>query len=77
MGTTAENVAKKYKISRIEQQEFALRSHEKAHYAQNQGNFKNEIVSINNCKVDGNIRPNSTMDTVSYTHLTLPTILLV
>ena len=62
MGTTAENVAKKYKISRIEQQEFALQSHEKAHYAQNQGNFKNEIVSINNCKVDGNIRPNSTMD---------------
>ena len=62
MGITAENVAKKYKISRIEQQEFALQSHEKAHYAQNQGNFKSEIVSINNCEVDGNIRPNSTMD---------------
>ena len=62
MGTTAENVAKKYKISRIEQQEFALQSHEKANYAQNHGKFKSEIVSINNCKVDGNIRPNSTMD---------------
>jgi acetyl-CoA acyltransferase len=62
MGITAENVAKKYKISRIEQEEFALQSHEKAHYAQNQGNFKSEIVSINNCEVDGNIRPNSTMD---------------
>ena len=62
MGTTAENVAKKYKISRIEQQEFALQSHEKANYAQNQGKFKSEIVSINNCKVDGNIRSNSTMD---------------
>ncbi len=62
MGTTAENVAKKYKISRIEQQEFALQSHDKAHYAQNQGKFENEIVNINNIEVDGNIRPNSTMD---------------
>ena len=62
MGTTAENVAKKYKISRIEQQEFALQSHDKAHYAQNQGKFKSEIVSVNNIEVDGNIRPKSTMD---------------
>ena len=62
MGTTAENVAKKYKISRIEQQEFTLQSHDKAHCAQNQGKFKSEIVSINNIDVDGNIRPNSTMD---------------
>ena len=62
MGTTAENIAKKFKISRIEQQEFTLHSHEKAHYAQNQGKFESEIVSINNCKVDGNIRPNSNMD---------------
>ena len=62
MGTTAENVAKKYKISRIEQQEFALQSHDKAYYAQNQGKFKSEIVSINNIEVDGNIRPKSTMD---------------
>ncbi len=65
MGTTAENVAKKYKISRLEQQEFTIESHEKAHHAQNHGNFKNEIVSINNCDVDGNIRPNSTMDKLS------------
>ena len=62
MGNTAENIAKKYKLSRIEQQEFALDSHEKANHAQNHGNFKNEIISINNCDVDGNIRPNSNMD---------------
>ena len=62
MGATAENIAKKYKLSRIEQQEFALDSHEKANYAQNHGNFKNEIIEINNCDVDGNIRPNSNMD---------------
>ena len=62
MGATAENIAKKYKLSRIEQQEFALESHEKANYAQNRGNFKKEIISINNCNIDENIRLNSTMD---------------
>ena len=62
MGITAENVAKKYNISRNEQQEFAISSHRKAHEAQTNGNFKNEIVSIAGCDVDGNIRPNSTME---------------
>tara|TARA_B100001057_G_scaffold466731_1_gene524153 strand:+ start:419 stop:1546 length:1128 start_codon:yes stop_codon:yes gene_type:complete len=62
MGNTAENVAKKYNISRMEQQEFALESHHKASIAQNNGNFINEIVKINNCSVDGNIRTNGTMD---------------
>ena len=62
MGTTAENVAKKYNISRREQQEFAISSHQKAHEAQTKGNFKNEIVSIGDCDTDGNIRPGSTME---------------
>ena len=62
MGTTAENVAKKYNISRNEQQEFAISSHQKAHEAQTKGNFKNEIVAIGDCDTDGNIRPNSTME---------------
>mgnify|MGYP001326869705 FL=1 len=62
MGTTAENVAKKYNISRHEQQEFAISSHQKAHEAQTKGNFKNEIVSIGDCDTDGNIRPGSTME---------------
>ncbi len=62
MGTTAENVAKKYHISRSEQQEFAISSHQKAHEAQTKGNFKNEIVSIGDCDTDGNIRPGSTME---------------
>ena len=62
MGTTAENVAKKYDISRHEQQEFAISSHQKAHEAQTKGNFKNEIVSIGDCDTDGNIRPGSTME---------------
>ena len=62
MGTTAENVAKKYNISRKEQQEFAIQSHTKAHEAQSSGKFKNEIVPIGDCDVDGNIRPNSTQE---------------
>ena len=62
MGITAENVAKKYKITRTEQQEFALDSHEKANFAKNSGNFKNEIIKINNCEHDENIRPNSNME---------------
>ena len=62
MGTTAENVAKKYNISRNEQQEFAISSHQKAHEAQTKGNFKNEIVPIGTCNTDGNIRPGSTME---------------
>lgn len=62
MGITAENVARKYNISRQEQQEFAIKSHEKAYMAQKNGKFNNEIIKIDNCKIDENIRPNSTME---------------
>jgi len=59
MGITAENVAKKYNITRKEQQEFAISSHQKAFDAQSKGNFNNEITVIGKCSKDGNIRPNS------------------
>ena len=62
MGTTAENVAKKFNISRKEQQEFAIKSHQKAHEAQLNGKFKNEIVIIGDCSADENIRPNSSQE---------------
>ncbi len=62
MGITAENVAKKFNISRKEQQEFAINSHRKAHEAQVNGKFKNEIVPIGDCNTDGNIRPNSSQE---------------
>jgi len=62
MGITAENVARKYNISRTEQQEFALQSHKKANEAQQKGKFKNEITKIGNYETDENIRPNSTME---------------
>ncbi len=46
MGVTAENVAKKFGISRREQDEFAAASQQKAEAAQKAGRFKNEIVPI-------------------------------
>ena len=59
MGITAENVAKKYKIERKAQQDFAISSHQKAFEAQSKGNFENEITIINKCLEDEGIRPNS------------------
>ena len=64
MGVTAENVAKKYDISRKDQQAFAISSHQKAHEAQTSGKFKNEIVTIGSCETDGNIRPKSNQETL-------------
>ena len=62
MGTTAENVAKRYSIDRRFQQEFAISSHQKAYEAQSQGKFENEITKINNCLTDGGIKPNSNQE---------------
>jgi acetyl-CoA acyltransferase len=44
MGLTAENLALKYKISRREQDEFALRSHQLAAQATDRGAFAREII---------------------------------
>lgn len=46
MGITAENLAEKYDISREEQDEFALRSNEKAIIAQTTNRFAEEIVPV-------------------------------
>src|SRR5271170_7584913 len=46
MGTTAENVAKQYAISRAQQDEFALASQNKAEAAQKAGKFKDEIAAV-------------------------------
>ncbi len=45
MGTTAENVAKKWQISRENQDTFAVSSQNKAEAAQNAGRFEDEIVA--------------------------------
>ena len=52
MGVTAENVAKKFEISREEQDEFALNSQKKTQDAVKNNKFENEMVEIN---LGGNI----------------------
>ncbi|MGL4325654.1 MAG: acetyl-CoA C-acetyltransferase [Beijerinckiaceae bacterium] len=46
MGTTAENVATKWQITRDEQDKFAVASQNKAEAAQKSGKFKDEIVPV-------------------------------
>jgi acetyl-CoA acyltransferase len=47
MGLTAENLAKKYEITREQADEFSVQSHQKAAAAIAAGNFKDEIVPVN------------------------------
>jgi acetyl-CoA C-acetyltransferase len=46
MGVTAENVARQFGISRLDQDEFAAASQQKAHAAQAAGRFKGEIAPV-------------------------------
>jgi acetyl-CoA acyltransferase len=63
MGLTAENVADRWKISRVSQEEFALNSHMKSIHARDNGYFKSEICPIINqgdsISEDGCIRETS------------------
>ena len=66
MGDTAENVAKKYNLSREIQQDFAISSHQKASNAEMNNNFTDEITKINTrgliVEKDGAIRPNTSQE---------------
>jgi acetyl-CoA C-acetyltransferase len=73
MGVTAENVAKKYEISRTEQDEFALQSQLKAEAAQKEGKFKDEILPLEIVQKKGSIvfdtdeyiKPGSTIEALA------------
>ena len=69
MGETAENLAKKYDISREKQDAFAVESHKRAAAAQTDGKFDDEIVAIETkdgvVDKDGCIRPDTTMDVLA------------
>ncbi len=54
MGITAENVAKRFSISREDQDKFALASQKKAAAAKAAGKFKEEIVPVNVTNYRGN-----------------------
>jgi acetyl-CoA acyltransferase len=53
MGITAENVAKRFSISRADQDAFALRSQQKAAAAQKAGAFADEIVPVKATRYEG------------------------
>ncbi|MEJ0063896.1 MAG: thiolase family protein [Alphaproteobacteria bacterium] len=66
MGQTAENVARKYQITRKEQEEFALTSQQKAAAAQAAGKLADEIIAITapggDVTKDGCIRAETTLE---------------
>lgn len=80
MGLTAENVATKYNVTREDQDEFGVQSHQRAHAAQTEGRFDDEIIPVTTHKVeytkngpqvkevkfdkDEGIRPESTPETL-------------
>ena len=75
MGITAENVAKKYEVTREQQDAFAMGSHQKAYAAQTSGRFDDEIVPVplptwgkpgeKWFTKDEGIRPETTMETLA------------
>jgi acetyl-CoA C-acetyltransferase len=73
MGTTAENVAQKWQISREEQDRFAVASQNKAEAAQKAGRFKDEIAPVTIASRKGDvvidadeyIRPGTTLEAVA------------
>ncbi|MEB6338399.1 acetyl-CoA C-acyltransferase FadA [Serratia rhizosphaerae] len=74
MGLTAEMLAKMHNISRQMQDEFAARSHQRAHAATLAGHFKQEIVATTGHDADGVltrydfdevIRPETTVETLA------------
>lgn len=62
MGETAENLANKYKIDRVTQEQFAFDSHQKAAKAQKDGKLSDEIVAIGEVTEDGCIRSGTTLE---------------
>ena len=73
MGITAENVAKKYEVTRAEQDEFALQSQLKAEAAHKAGKFKDEILPLEITSKKGSvvfdsdeyIKPGSTLESLA------------
>ncbi len=66
MGVTAENIAEKYKISREEQDNFAINSQSKAQISLQQNKFKEELVTVSigdsNLDIDEHPRKNLKYD---------------
>ncbi|QDX40446.1 thiolase family protein [Salarchaeum sp. JOR-1] len=74
MGMTAEKVSEEFDVSREEQDEYALRSHQRAAEATESGRFDDEIVPVETedgvVEEDEGIRPDTDLETLS----SLPTV---
>src|SRR5262245_35697679 len=62
MAATAENLGRKYSITRESQDEFALRSQKLAATAWESGRFKDEVIPIEKFERDDHIRPTTTLE---------------
>jgi acetyl-CoA C-acetyltransferase len=60
--TGAENIAKKWDISREDMERFALQSHARAARAIDEGRFDREIVPFGECTMDEGVRRGSTLE---------------
>jgi len=74
MGRTAENLVEEFNLTRVQQDEYAVQSHHKAHLAQSEGKFEKEIVPVEVRRKrkepliltqDETINPNVTMEGIS------------
>ena len=75
MGRTAENLVEEYNLTRQQQDEYAVQSHQKAHQAQQDGKFKDEILAVEVAHKrkesvlltqDETINPNLTMEKAGF-----------
>ena len=73
MGLTAELLARMHGVGRTQQDEFAMRSHQKAHEATLKGRFKNELIATpghdelgipSMISIDEVVRPETTVETL-------------
>lgn len=62
MGDTAENLAKMHSISREQQEQFALESHQKTQKAIDAGHYTDEIVEVAGVSQDGCVRADTTLE---------------
>jgi acetyl-CoA acetyltransferase family protein len=65
MAGTAENLARKYGITREAQDEFAVRSQKLAAAAWQSGRFQEEITPVEKFVQDDHLRPDTTMETLA------------
>lgn len=65
MGLTAENLQRQYRISREDQDAFALRSHQNAVAAREQGHFDDELVPVNGLAQDEGPRADTSLDALA------------